>query len=48
MKHNKFLDNLCIFSVFGFLFLPIVILVLFSFNTSELNIMFEGFTLRWY
>lgn len=48
MKHNKFLDNLCIFSVFGFLFLPIVVLVLFSFNTSELNIMFEGFTLRWY
>ena len=48
MKHNKILDNLCLFLVFGFLFLPIFVLVIFSFNTSELNIMFEGFTLRWY
>lgn len=48
MRNNKFLDNLVITLVFIFLFLPIGILVLFSFNTSELNIMFEGFTLHWY
>ena len=48
MRHNKFLDNICLFIVFMFLFLPILVLVLFSFNTSRLNIMFEGFTLRWY
>ena len=48
MKNNKILDNLVIILVFIFLFLPIFVLVLFSFNTSELNIIFEGFTLHWY
>ena len=48
MKYNKFLDNLCLFLVFLFLFFPIFILILFSFNTSKLNIVFEGFTLKWY
>ena len=48
MKHNKFLDNLLLFIVFIFLFLPIFVLIVFSFNTSKLNIMFEGFTLEWY
>lgn len=48
MKHNKFVDNLVLWIVFGFLFLPILILILFSFNTSSLNIVFEGFTLHWY
>jgi len=48
MRHNKLLDNICLFLVFMFLFLPICVLVVFSFNTSRLNIIFEGFTLRWY
>ena len=48
MKHNKYLDNLCLFLVFAFLFLPIIVLIIFSFNTSKLNIIFEGFTLNWY
>ena len=48
MKHNKLLDNICLWLVFMFLFLPILILVVFSFNTYSLNIIFEGFTLRWY
>lgn len=34
--------------VFLFLYLPIGIIVLFSFNTSKRNIVFEGFTLDWY
>ena len=48
MQHNKFLDNICLWLVFLFLFLPIIVLIMFSFNTSSLNIVFEGFTLRWY
>ena len=48
MKHNKYLDNTILGLVFTFLFLPIVILVVFSFNTSQLNIVFEGFTTHWY
>jgi spermidine/putrescine transport system permease protein len=34
--------------VFVFFYLPIVVLVGFSFNNSRLNIVWEGFTLRWY
>ena len=48
MKHNKFIDNFILIIVFCFLFLPIFVLILFSFNTSSLNIVFEGFTFHWY
>jgi spermidine/putrescine transport system permease protein len=34
--------------VFLFFYLPIVILVLFSFNESKLNIVWTGFTWEWY
>jgi len=34
--------------IYVFLFLPIAIVVLFSFNTSKRNIVFEGFTFEWY
>ena len=34
--------------VFLFFYLPIVILVLFSFNQSRLNIVWTGFTFEWY
>lgn len=31
-----------------FLYLPIFIIILFSFNTSRMNILFQGFTTKWY
>lgn len=34
--------------VFAFFYLPIAILVLFSFNESKLNIVWTGFTWEWY
>ena len=34
--------------VFVFLYVPIVVLVVFSFNSSRLNIVWESFTLGWY
>jgi spermidine/putrescine transport system permease protein len=34
--------------VFAFLYIPIILLVVFSFNTSKLNIRWEGFTTQWY
>lgn len=34
--------------VFFFLYAPIVVLVVFSFNSSRLNIVWESFTLQWY
>lgn len=48
MRNNKILDNIIIGIVLVFLFLPIFVLILFSFNISQLNITFEGFTLKWY
>jgi spermidine/putrescine transport system permease protein len=34
--------------VFAFLYIPILLLIVFSFNSSRLNIRWEGFTLKWY
>ena len=34
--------------VFAFLYLPIVLLIVFSFNDSKLNLQWEGFTFDWY
>lgn len=47
MKHKK-LKNLIVTLVLIFLYLPIIILVVYSFNTSKMNVIFEGFTLDWY
>ena len=47
MKKN-FLKNLFIILTFVFLYLPIIILVVYSFNSSKMNIVFEKFTLYWY
>ena len=36
------------FLVYAYIYLPILILIIFSFNTQKLNIHWEGFTLAWY
>lgn len=48
MKERKFFSNLWIALVVAFLFLPIIVLVIFSFNSSSQNIIFTGFSLEWY
>ncbi len=45
---NRGVKNLIIAIVLLFLYVPIFIVILFSFNTSKMNIVFEGFTLNWY
>ncbi|PTY07535.1 spermidine/putrescine ABC transporter permease PotC [Opitutaceae bacterium EW11] len=35
-------------AVFAFLYVPIAVLVVYSFNESRLNIIWQGFTTRWY
>ncbi len=47
MKH-KLLKNLFILLVFFFLYLPIIVLIIYSFNSSSMNILFENFTFKWY
>jgi spermidine/putrescine transport system permease protein len=34
--------------VYGFLYLPILVLIVFSFNNSRFGATWEGFTLKWY
>ena len=48
MKKGKFIKNLIIVLTFIFLFAPIVVLVLYSFNESKMNVVFTGFTFKWY
>jgi len=35
-------------AVFAFLYIPIIILIVFSFNESRLNVQWVGFTTQWY
>jgi len=44
---SLFLGGWCA-AVLAFLYLPILLLIVFSFNESKLNIQWEGFTFRWY
>jgi hypothetical protein len=40
--------NIYILLVFLFLYIPIIMVIIYSFNTSKMNILWEGFTLKWY
>ncbi|MFH1909488.1 MAG: ABC transporter permease [Chloroflexota bacterium] len=36
------------FLTYAYIYIPILILVIFSFNTQKINVRWEGFTLHWY
>ena len=50
MLRNKISKKLFISGIFGYLFLylPLIILILYSFNDSRINVGWVGFTLKWY
>lgn len=45
---KKIIDKIYLFLIFLFLYTPIIILVVFSFNNSKLRGSWAGFTLKWY
>ena len=47
-RMGKRLGNLYAIIVFAFIYLPIVIMVIFSFNDQRNNYYWNGFTLEWY
>lgn len=47
-RHLGLVSGLYDSLVYLFLYLPIGVVVLYSFNTSKRNIVFEGFTFEWY
>jgi spermidine/putrescine transport system permease protein len=48
MKAGTFWLGAASLTVYAFLYVPLAIVVLFSFNDSELNAQWVGFTTRWY
>lgn len=45
---KKFSKKIYVFLMFLFLYLPIIVLIVYSFNDSKLQAGWSGFTLRWY
>lgn len=45
---RKLIDRICLLLVFIFLYAPIIVLMVFSFNNSRLRGAWRGFTLKWY
>ena len=44
----RFLKKTYVFLIFAFLYAPILVLIVFSFNESKSRANWEGFTLKWY
>ena len=47
-KNNSFLNRLFMALVFIFLYAPIFLLIIFSFNAGKSNAVWQGFSLEWY
>lgn len=47
-KKGDIIKPLYAFLVFMFLYIPIMVLMVFSFNDSKLNVVWTGFTFKWY
>ncbi|OMG70352.1 ABC transporter permease subunit [Burkholderia ubonensis] len=48
MKPNRFLQFAALLAGFAFLYIPIVSLIVYSFNESKLVTVWSGFSFRWY
>ncbi|OJA58539.1 ABC transporter permease subunit [Burkholderia ubonensis] len=48
MKPNRFLQFAVLLAGFAFLYIPIVSLIVYSFNESKLVTVWSGFSFRWY
>ncbi len=48
MTKNRFLSKLFLYIVLLFLYVPIFVLIVFSFNESKSRANFTGFSLKWY
>ncbi len=48
MKKRRLLASACFVLVFSFLYLPIAVLIAFSFNESKSRSVWGGFSLKWY
>lgn len=47
-QHKRLLQRAYIVLIFGFMYLPIAVLIAYSFNENKSRTVFSGFTLDWY
>ncbi len=47
MKRGRFLSSYCA-ALYAFLYLPLVVMFVFSFNDARRNVVWRGFTFKWY
>ncbi len=47
-QHKRILQRAYIVMIFGFMYLPIAVLIAYSFNENKSRTVFSGFTLDWY
>lgn len=47
MRRGKWLSTYCA-ALYGFLYLPLVVMFVFSFNDARRNVVWKGFTFKWY
>ena len=47
-RNNRFGSRLCIGLMFLFLYAPIILLIIFSFNAGDSGAVWKGFSLQWY
>jgi len=47
-KKGNIFKSIYAFLMFLFLYVPIMVLIVFSFNDSKLNVVWNGFTMKWY
>ncbi|WP_196595756.1 ABC transporter permease [Pectinatus frisingensis] len=47
-KERNYFSNFYLFLVYLFMFLPIFVVIVYSFNSSKMNIVFASFTTKWY
>ncbi|MEG2843671.1 MAG: ABC transporter permease, partial [Ruthenibacterium sp.] len=48
MKKTRILQSAYLCAIFGFLYVPIAVLIVFSFNESKSRTVFTNFTFKWY
>ncbi|MBO5667437.1 MAG: ABC transporter permease, partial [Firmicutes bacterium] len=47
-KQNSFASNLYIFIVMAFMYIPLLVMIIYSFNDSKSRGAWAGFTTKWY
>ncbi len=46
--NEKIITNCFSFLIYAFLYIPILVVVVYSFNKSQFSMIWEGFSLKWY